>query len=288
MPGSFPPFVLYDNAYDRINQYPAAVLSSTAVAVGRDPKYIADYRRERTYMQFATAVAGHAVDVDLGAGNTKTVDTLFIDRGHNLWGQTLSVRGSDDLFATSPTIIATAAVPALDASGNFVPGGDPTVGWCVTEEGAIYTFIAGAVARRSWRILTATTPTVAVILTGVILGVRTQLTSYSKTLDEDAGGRKRNTDESEAGYTAGSRVYPYRNLLLELGVIGATEYDGQIRLLRRALFEKQIPAFVCMNYGRWPERAWLYILDTDRWSFSTNGVHRAGSIPLRELYPIIR
>jgi hypothetical protein len=290
MPGSFPPFVLFDNIVDRINQYPLCTFSFTApTAPNREVKRIADYRRERTYMQAASATVTPQVLVDMGAGQFFAPDTMFIDRGHNLWGKEIVVEGGDDPLTSwfLPTLF-NSIVPALDGSGNFVPGGDPTVGWSVTEEGAIYRLVPPhANLRRNWRWYVnggAFQP----LYTGVILGKRTQLDSYSRVLDEDAGGRKRSTDESDAGYTAGSRVYPYRTLMLDLGVIGATEYDTKIRLLRRALFEKQIPALVVMNYGRWPERAWLYQLDADRWNFPTNGVHRAGTIPLRELYPLIR
>jgi hypothetical protein len=96
MPDSQPPLVFFDNVYDRINQYPQAVLSSTAFVVGRDPKYVADYRRERSLWQAATALVNHAISVDLGVGITRAVSAIFIDRGHNLWGQTLAVIGSDD------------------------------------------------------------------------------------------------------------------------------------------------------------------------------------------------
>jgi hypothetical protein len=288
MPTSQPPLLLIDNVFDRINQYASGVLTATATAPNRPVSKVADYRRERTYWQAGTVAAGHAISVDIGAGLTTAVDSVFLDRGHNLWGQSISIIGSDDNFATAPTNVTPAAVPALVA-GQFVPGGDPTAGWAVTEEGAIYyIFPALTAVRRYWRLLFNTAPAAAHLVTGVILGKKTQLDSYSNVLDEDAGGRKRGTDESEAGYTAGSRVYPYRTTIIELAVIGATEYDTKIRLIRRAIFEKQIPLFVAMNFGRWPERGWLYTLDADRWASPTRGVHRTATIPLRELYAVIR
>ena len=289
MPASAPPTVLIDNVYDRVNQYPTAVLSpNIGSAPNRPPSKVADYRRERTYWQGSTVAANHGVISDLGVGVTVTgLDTIFIDRGHNLWNKNVVTEGSSDGIAWTHNSGTATLVPALDAAGNFVPGGDPTVGWAVTEEGAIYKFFAAAWPAK--RIFRTYSPDVwQPIFTGIILGKRLPLTSYSRTLDEDAGGRKRNTDESEAGYVAASRVYAWREGMLDLGVIGATEYDAAVRLMRRSLFEKNTPAFVAWNYGRWPERAWVYTLNADRWSFPTNGVHRAGSVPLRELYPVIR
>lgn len=283
---SQPPLLLFDNKFDRINQYPGATLIAPyGAAPNRPISKVADYRRERTFYQPLAAQANTEVQVDLGVGNTGVVDTIFIDRGHNLWGKTIYVDASATGAAWGQANRGPFVVPAL-VNGQFVPGGDPTAGWCVTEEGAIYQVWNNAAAWRLWRVYVV--ENMQPILTGIILGQRTQLDSYSRVLDEDAGGRKRTTDESEAGYGAASRVYPYRTLLLELGVIGATEYDTKIRLARRAIFEKDIPLFVVMNYGRWPERGWLYKLDADRWAAPTNGVHRSTSIPLRELYSVIR
>jgi hypothetical protein len=209
------PFILADNQFDRINLYPAAVLASTAAVVGREVNYVADYRRERTYFQAASAAAGHAIDVDMGAGNTAQPNTLFIDRGHNLWGQVLTLRGSDDAFATNPVALVLAAIPAIGSVG-----GDPAVGWCVTEEGAIYTFVAPATARRYWRIFFGSAPAAAIVVPGIILGQRTQLLSYSAVLDEDAGKRSYRQQESLIpGYYGRERSYAQRTLQIQLHTI---------------------------------------------------------------------
>jgi hypothetical protein len=278
------PFVLVDNFFDRINLYPLATLSSTAAIAGREVQYLADYRRERTFFQAATAVAGHAVSVDLSAGVTAQPDTVWIDRGHNLWGQSISIIGSDDNFGTQPVNVTPSAIPAIGTVG-----GDPTTGWCVTEEGALYTIIAPATARRYWRLLFNTTPAAAIVLTGLVLGKRTQLLGYSSVVDEDAGDRNVRSESSLIpGYFGDDRSYSARMLELKLSQIGATEYDSSIRNLRRLLFDVNQPAVVCMNYGTYPERTWLYKYQGNRWNSPLSRVHRSASIPLYEHGPLIR
>jgi hypothetical protein len=75
---------------------------------------------------------------------------------------------------------------------------------------------------------------------------------------------------------------------VRLSIIGGAEYDGQIRTLRRLLFEKDQPAFVVMNYGLKPERGWLYQYSARDWSFGAERVYRRGALRLGELGPLIR
>jgi hypothetical protein len=284
VPAPQPPFILADNVYDRINLYPVATLSSLITPIpGREISYMADYRRERTAFQAAAASQFNEVRVDLGIGNSAAVDTCWIDRGHNLWGKTVNIQTSND-----PTWVT-----AIDtrANGFVVPaqgtvGGDPTTGWCVTEEGAIYTLFAITSAQRYLRIFIS--EVVAAIYTGVILGKRIQLLNYSSVRDEDAGGRTERTTESDAGYQAVERVYAYRTLQLSLDLIGAAEYDASIRSLRSTLFERNQPAFIVMNYGDKPERGWLMQYQGKSWSSPMTRVHRKWSGTFREVGAVIR
>lgn len=276
---SQPPVIMVDNKFDRINLYPLAVLTSSTAIVGREVQYLADYRRERDYYQAAAVAANQFVQTDLGAGNTGTFDFLWIDRGHNLWSTSLQA------YAGANNIALT--VPALGTVG-----GDPTSSvMCVTEEGALYSFVAApAVAQTiGLRVVTSMQP----LITGLIMGLKVQLSSpagYSSVLDEDAGERSDRTEASLVpGYEGADRTYSARKVELRLAMIGATEYDGAIRGLRRTLFEVGQCAVVCMNYGNKPERAWLYKYKGNQWSSPIGkGVYRNVSIPLFEYGPLIR
>lgn len=277
------PFILVDNVYDRINLYPNATLRWVPVnsVVGREGNYVADYRRERTYYQDGSAGAGNGVIVDLGAGNSAVVDSCWIDRGHNLWGKTLRVRASDDNFVTSPDDIGT----VVPAQGTL--GGDPTSGWCVTEEGALYRLFPAFTTRRYFHVYVV--ESWQAVYTGIILGKRIQLLGYSSILDEDAGERSERSEASLIpGYSGDDRTYSARKVDIKLGLIGSTEYDSSIRTLRRLLFERNQPAVVCMNYGTKPERTWLYKYKGGQWSSPTSRTYRNATIPLYEYGPLIR
>jgi hypothetical protein len=284
MPAPQPPFILVDNVYDRINLYPAATVLSGATVVGREAQYAADYRRERTYFQIATAAANQPISVDLGAGNTTIVDSVWLDRGHNLWGKTVDLIGSNDAFSSATGSVG-GVVPALGTVG-----GDPTVGWCVTEEGALYQFFAAWPASRYFRFRIA--DAWQYILTGIVLGKRVQLSSpagWSSVRDEDAGERSdRNEASLVPGYEGYDRTYSARSMALKLSYIGATEYDAAIRGLRRTLFDVNQPAVMCYNYGTNPERAWLFRYRGKNWSSPMTRAYRTWSGDFFEVGPLIR
>lgn len=275
-----PPMLLVSNVFDRINYYPTATLTSTATASGTDVRYVADYRRERTWWMAASTAALNSITSTLGVGETATCDTLWIDRGHNLWGKGVGVQGSDGAGGALVTLLER----TVPAQGTV--GGDPSLTWCVTEEGALYTYADTAYARRSWGVYVRDVWQPRI--TGVILGPRTQLASYSARLDEDAGRRTMRQEESLAGYVAADRVYSGRTLSLSLSEIGAAQYDATIRSLRAVLFERNQPVIIAMDWGTRPERAWLYQLDQRDWSFGAQRVMRSGTMTFRELYPVIR
>lgn len=269
-----PPLLLVDNLFDTITQYPLGTLTTSSERVGHEAFRVADYRRERTSWQAATVAANHWVQVDLGAGVARACDSLFIDRGHNLWGTgNVALQYSDT--GSAWTNVAVLPVPVLGTLG-----GDPNVGFSVTEEGALYVLTAAG-AHRWWRILVV--PSLAPVIPGLILGMRTQLINYSTTFDEDAGERTENTTTSTAGYRAADTTYSWRTSEVGLALIGATEYDNTIRALREKVFARNQPYVLCMDYGTRPERAWMYQLDGRSWGMAKKRVYREGRLRGREV-----
>jgi hypothetical protein len=129
----------------------------------------------------------------------------------------------------------------------------------------------------------------APLFTGIILGTRVQLLGYSSVVDEDAGERFERSEQSLIpGYAGDDRTYSARKIDLDLKLIGATEYDGSIRTLRRLLFDRNQPAVVCINYGTKPERTWLYKYRGGQWSSPSSRTYRSAKIPLYEYGPLIR
>ena len=269
------PLLLVDNLLDTVVLYPGATLSASSELAGREAFRLADYRRERTWWQTATTATNHNVSVDAGAGNTRNADALWIDRGHNLAGKTIKVDHSDN--GLSWTTLRTLTVPATSTVG-----GDPTTTtFAATEEGALYAlFAAAGAAHRYWRVLVV--ENWQPIVPGAILGQRVQLVGYSRTYDEDQGERTEVYEMSRAGYRGTDRTYHWRRAVLDLGTIGAADYDAQVRVLRRQLFELNQPCVLVMQYDTKPERGWLYQYDGTAWGFAKERTLRAGQIPLRE------
>jgi hypothetical protein len=283
MPTPQPPLLLYDNVFNRIRQYPGAVLAASSSAAGTDVRYLTRFARGKQYWQAAAAAANNYVQSDLGAGTTRAVDALFIDRGHNLWGKTVQVYADDgaggSILTTNLTVPATAT---LDRWGRYTNAGDPTTAvMCVTEEGALYSLFAAFAARRRFRI--AVVESWQPILFGVILGGRTQLPNFSAKLDEDAGTITGERSEvSDAGRVATSTPYQHRELELVYKRLGVTTYDTQARDLREAVWARRAPTFIAPNYGRSSARAWLYRCSTPRWTAATEGVARPLTLQFTE------
>lgn len=275
------PLLLVDSVYDTYNLYPSALLTATSEVVGKEAFHVADYKRDRSWWQPTTDGGGspnYAI-VDLGAGVQHGVDFLWIDRGHNLWGKVLSLEG--DLTGTSTWTIGGSfgAVPAVGTVG-----GDPTTGWSVTEEGALWRLYgAPLTACRKWRFGVAYVAAFVPIVTGLMVGLKTQLLGYSTVFDEDAGERNEATETSRAGYRGSSMIYSWRTAELGLAYIGATEYDATMRQLRQLLFQKGQPFALFLDYGTRPERGWLFQYEGSTWAQPKSKYYRAGRIRAREV-----
>lgn len=274
------PLILVDNVFDTIGLYPSAVLDAGSEAIGREAFRAADYRRDRTWWQ-ATAINQNWLRVDHGAGVTRNIDFLFIDRGHNLWGKEFQIQGGDD-GSNWPLTVAFVA-PAVGTVG-----GDPT--WpsiAVTEEGALYSVRATSFGARRWWRFVMSLPDFMCVVPGIIAGLKTQLADYSAIYDEDAGERTQIDQTSRAGHRGAAMTYSWRTCELDLRLIGASEYDTTMRDLRRLLFERNQPAVVFMNYVSHPARGWMYQYDGAGWGMPKTRVHRGGRIRLRELGAVL-
>jgi hypothetical protein len=270
-----PPLLLIDNVFD-IALYPNAVLDATSEAVGHEAFRAADYRRDRTYWQAGTDGGGiHHVRVHLPSAASP--DFVFLDRGHNLGGLTVALWGGNDgtTWPTSQVLTIPTAV------GGSVAG--PSM--CQTEEGAAYSLFTPLAAHTWWMFEIPAATGFFPIVTGLLVGSRTQLLNFGKTFDEDAGGRTQPSQQSTAGYRANDRTYSWRTVTLDLDLIGATEYDGTMRTLRARLFDLNQPWVCAMDYGTRPERAWMYTLDGTAWGMPKSRVYRAGRIVGREHMP---
>jgi hypothetical protein len=278
------PLLLLDNVFDVVSLYPNGVLTGDNETTGHEAFRAIDYRRDRSFY-LASADAnpnGNSIAVDLGAGNSRGQDFLFIDRGHNLWGKTITLEGGTD-GVTWPVTQAF----VVPAQGTV--GGDPT--WpnlSVTEEGALYSINSALLtAKRRWRLRVNYVAAFQPIIPGLMLGQKSQLLGYSNIYDEDAGGRTESADISAAGNRGTAFTYSWRTAEIGLAYIGATEYDGTIRTLRQQLFKQNQPCVLVMDYGTYPERGWMFRYDGASWGVAKTKAYRSGRIRLRELGAVL-
>ena len=283
MPTPQPPVFLYDNLFNRIRQYPTATLTSSGAAPGTDVRYLTRFCRGKQFWQGSYVGIQQFVSTDLGAGGTHAVDSLWIDRGHNLWGTTIRVSGDDGSGGSLWLVDLTVpAAPVIDRWGRYTTAGDPTTTvMCVTEEGALYSLFALQAARRQHKVTVL--DNVQPVIPGVILGARLQLPNFSASMDEDAGvitGERSET--SDTGRVATSAAYQHRELAVVYKRLGVTTYDVQARELREAVWARRAPVMILPNYGRYPAKGWLYRCTSPRWSAATEGLSRPLSLQFSE------
>lgn len=285
LPATKPPLILVRNVFDATLQYPGATISASNELTGSEAWRVGNYRRDRDWWEAATDLGGAGfaawVMSDLGAGALVAGDFAFIDRGHNLWGKTVSAFGSLDNVIFGRQIRVQGVVPANPGLGTGT--GDPTTGWAVTEEGALYTLSDTPTATaRYWRIQIEGVTGFKPRIPGIIMGLRHQLVNYSTTYDEDAGERTEDTTQSRYGTVADDRHVSWRKMQLTLSLIGRSEYDTSIRELRRLMFGRNVPAVVFKNYGISPYRGWMYRYAGKGWGMPVQTYYRSGQITLRE------
>lgn len=273
------PLVLLDNVFDVIGLYPSGVIATSSEVVGREGFRVADYRRDRTWWQPTTDGGGADNYVRVQLGAAAAIDSVWLDRGHNLGGRTVYLEGSPDGATWSTSLQLN--VP------NAVGGTPAQPAMCQTEEGAAWTLFNLTTARLFWRLRVPYSAGFVPVVPGIIAGARTQLLGYSSTFDEDAGGRTTATQQSTAGYLASDTTYAWRTVTLDLKYIGAAEYDSTMRKLRDLMFAKNQPWFCAMDYGTRPERGWLYQFDGASWAMAKQRVYRSGRITGREVGPVL-
>ena len=274
------PLLLVDNVFDSVGLYPGAVPSAISEGAGHEAFRIADYRRDRTYWSPTSDGGGADTYVRVQLAAAHGVDSLWLDRGHNLAGRSVFLEGSSD--GVTWAISQQFDVPAAGVVG----GSTAAPAMCGTEEGAALSLLAAPLAARvEWRLRIPYAAGFIPIVTGVIAGLKTQLLGYSRVFDEDSGERTQVTQQSTAAYRAVDTTYAWRTAQLSLGTIGATEYDSMIRSLRALLFERNQPWVLAMDAGTHPERAWMFQYDGTRWGFAKTRVLRDGIITGREVGP---
>jgi hypothetical protein len=273
------PLLLVDNLFDLVTSYPGATLDASSEVIGREAFRAVDYERDRSRWEPLSDGGGSDLWIRVHLTVARAVDYAFLDRGHNLAGKSIFLEGSADGISW-PTSVQ------LNVPASGVIGGTPaSPAMAATEEAAAWTIIPATTARTWWRFRFPYSAGFVPQVTGVMAGTRTQLMGYSRVFDDDAGERTQIAQQSTAGWRATDTTYGWRRVEISLGVIAPDEYDTTIRMLRGLLFEKNLPWVNLLDYGTYPERAWMMQYDGTQWGFPKSRVHRDGRIVGREYGP---
>lgn len=125
------PVILSDNLFNpRI--YPDHVLSAESTATNKDVLFLASGRRNRELTGWAASNLNTLSWVETECDQPRACDLLFIDRDHNLATESLSVRISDDNFATYSEV-GPKAVPSVPVPMSALYDGEIIM----TDEGAL-------------------------------------------------------------------------------------------------------------------------------------------------------
>lgn len=125
---------LVENVVNR-RIFPSHTLSaSPSTEAGLDVRFVGTGRRQRNLNRWSPAAGDEntAAYVQIDFGRVRSFDMVACDRGHNLFGKSVSIRVSSDAFATSGTEIGPVTIPSLTypySRLSDAPG-------VVTEEGA--------------------------------------------------------------------------------------------------------------------------------------------------------
>lgn len=105
------PVILADNLFS-LRSYPDHTLAASSTATGKSVEYLAAGRRIRDLTGWFASTLNSDAYVESTFDELRAFNLLFVDRDHNLAGETLSVAISDDGFTTE-TSLGSTTVPSV-------------------------------------------------------------------------------------------------------------------------------------------------------------------------------
>jgi hypothetical protein len=240
-----PPLILTDNLFENVVLHPSFALTNSGNddIAGQEVWRIADNLRDESSWNPSTLNAARNIIVDCLTVQGPTM--VVIDRGHNLAGKIVTIRGATDATLVTGADLATSTIPAV-AGG--LPG---DANGCLTTDGVWWKTFA-AQNFRAWALkLPAMGAGIAPKVTGLYLGVGYRFPEFL-----DAPGAydyrtkvvfQRN-EMSKGGVRSTSRPLNFRQLRLQLQMDSAAYpgFDAEVRRMS--------------NYGA---PMWFCLDDTD-------------------------
>jgi hypothetical protein len=199
------PLILGDNYFDDVVLHPDHTVSTTGTEIeGNEVFRVADNLRDLT--SFAVTETNTLIDVSVLCTASKPASCFVLDRGHNLKGKTVLLRGDS-------TTIATCTIPSS-------PGGLPSdANGCLTSEGVWWKTFA-SVSHTTWTFrINAMGAGLSPIVTGLYVGDFYRFPEYLNSpaaYDYRINHKAAKNATSEAGVRIKRRIVNSREVNLNL------------------------------------------------------------------------
>jgi hypothetical protein len=276
------PLLLSDNLFENVVLHPTFVVGTDqATLAGREAFRVADNLRDMT--SWASSVPNTNQYIWVDALTPVAPNTIVIDRGHNLAGAQVLVRGdTSSAFATAVTIVSC----VLPSS----PGGLPTdANGCLTPDGVWWKTFTGQSFRAQGIEIIAMGVGIAPIATGIYLGTSYRFPEFLNApaaLDFGTNIKYMRNELSRGGLRSKSRPLNFDKLPLNVH-LDSGDYTGFDVEVRRLLRYGQ-PWWFCLDDSDATlsglMRCFQTSQDTD-FNPQVNPVHREIQLLLEEVLP---
>ncbi len=271
------PIFLVENFYSKL-QFPDHTISAEEEATDNEAFRVANGRRSARD-KWAPTTLNSASYVDAACDRIRAADCIALDRGHNLAGYDIELRGSNQAAFTTYESVLDLTLPTYTAPGDI----DDALG-VRTEEGAwIKRFDMRAY--KYWRLyVDAMGAGLKPNVVGLWLGLSFSPQYLDMPWNEDGADLVVKQAASESGWLGRGVANKVRSGTITLALSSFQEYDTKARYHLQGLYGEGFPMWIVFDEAQ-ADRAVLAELPAGGLHFDlAGGTHgyRVGQIAWRE------
>ena len=262
-------------------QFPDHTITANEEATGSEVERVADGRRGAAD-KWTPTTANSAAYVNVACDRTRAANFIALDRGHNLAGYDLELRGSQQSAFTTYETVLDITLPSATAAGNI----DDALG-VRTEEGAWFKRF-DLNTYQYWRVhIPAMGASLKPEIVGLWLGLCYAPDYFDKPWGEDGAELIHQETQSPSGWAGRGVANKQRSGVVQLSLSTFEEYDHEARYHVQGLYGEGFPMWIAFDETQ-ADRAVLAELPLGRLAFSLTGTwgYRSAAIPWREREPL--
>ena len=245
-------------------QFPNHTITANEEATGNPVEHVANGRRGASDVWTPTTV-NNAAYVNIACDRTRGANFIALDRGHNLAGYDLELRGSQQSAFTTYETILNITLPSASGAGDI----DDALG-VRTEEGAwLKRFDLSAY--QYWRIhIPAMGASLKPEIVGLWLGLCYAPDYFDKPWVEDGAELLHQESRAPSGWAGRGVANKQRSGTIQVSLSSFDEYDHEARHHIQGLYGEGFPMWVVFDENQ-ADRAVLAELPPGRLAFSLGG-----------------